>query len=251
MPHFEWRGHRLYYREQGEGDLLLILHGNTASSFCHQGELAHFGARYRAVAMDVLGVGQSDRVPVWDDDWWAQGAAQASALLSHLGHLHCIAVGTSGGGVIALLMAIRFPGSVRSVVADSCVERLTPRMLRQGVIHDRARRTPYQVAFWAQAHGVDWEQVVRADTHLLRRFVESGGDWYEGRLRAIQCPVLLTASLRDTLLPGIGVQVGHMADQIPDCRAYLHHEGDHPLMWSQAQVFRAACDRFLAELDAS
>jgi hypothetical protein len=31
----------------------------------------------------------------------------------------------------------------------------------------------------------------------------------------------------------------------------LHHEGDHPLMWSQAKVFRAACDRFLAELGPS
>ena len=45
MPHFEWKGQRLFYRERGEGELLLVLPGNTASSACHDGELRRFGSR--------------------------------------------------------------------------------------------------------------------------------------------------------------------------------------------------------------
>ena len=42
MPNFIHNSQRLFYREQGEGPLLLILPGNTASSACHPEEVAYF-----------------------------------------------------------------------------------------------------------------------------------------------------------------------------------------------------------------
>ena len=60
MPHFAHHGHRLFYREQGEGTLLMILPGNTASSACYEGELNYFSRRYRAVSLDFAGTGASD-----------------------------------------------------------------------------------------------------------------------------------------------------------------------------------------------
>jgi len=246
MPHFTWNGHRLFYRQRGQGPLLLVLPGNTASSACHEGELKHFSRRYRVASLDFLGTGQSDRVVIWADDWWEDGARQAAALVSHLGYADCIVMGTSGGAVIALLMAIAFPSMVRAVIADSFEERFTPEMLQQNVIADRAQRTPGQVSFWQGAHGSDWEQVVEADTEMLRRCAASGGDWFGGRLPQVRCPVLLTASKGDTLLPDIATQLGQMAGQIPDCRAFLNNEGGHPLMWSCAQDFCAVADYFLS-----
>lgn len=71
----------------------------------------------------------------------------------------------------------------------------------------RLQYTAGQIAFWTMAHGDDWEQVVGADSDLLRRFDASGGDWFAGRLREIRCPVLFTASLHDNLLPDVGAQV--------------------------------------------
>ena len=62
MPHFAHHGHRLFYREQGEGTLLMILPGNTASSACYEGELNYFSRRYRAVSLDFAGTGASDRL---------------------------------------------------------------------------------------------------------------------------------------------------------------------------------------------
>ena len=72
MPYFEHNGHRLFYRASGDGPLLLLLPGNTASSVCHEGELAHFGQRYHAVALDFWGTGQSDRLAQWPVDWWSK-----------------------------------------------------------------------------------------------------------------------------------------------------------------------------------
>jgi pimeloyl-ACP methyl ester carboxylesterase len=254
MPYFAWNGHRLFYRERGKGPLLLVFPGNTASSVNHKGELDHFSRSNRVAALDFLGTGQSDRVAVWALRWWEQNARQAQALVAHLGYTECIAMGTSGGGVVALLMAILYPDKVRAVIADSCGERFTPQMLAQNVIADRARRTPEQAAFWGQAHGTDWEQVVDADTDMIRRFVAPadaggcGGDWFEGRLSQIRCPVLLTASRQDDMLPNICRQLCSIVEQISDCRAYMNNKGAHPLMWSCSRDFRAISDHFLAEI---
>jgi pimeloyl-ACP methyl ester carboxylesterase len=113
------------------------------------------------------------------------------------------------------------------------------------LIQERVQHTPEQIAFWQGAHGDDWEQVVEADTNLMRRFAEHGGDWFGSRLGDVQCPVLLTASMRDTALPRVTHRNCRMAEQIPDCRLYLHNKGGHPLMWSQPETFRAVADQFL------
>jgi len=247
VPYFVHHDRRLFYRQQGSGPLLLILPGNTSSSATHQSELAHFGQRYHAVALDFWGTGRSDRAETWPDDWWAQGARDAATLVKHLGYKECLAVGSSGGGVVALLMAIQFPGYVRAVIADSCVERLPPERLRAEVA-TRARRTPEQAAFWRCAHGDDWQQVVDADSHRLLRLAQRGGDWFGGRLGEVRCPVLFTASLRDDALPDVTQQVCGMASQIRGSRIFFASEGGHPLMWSRPEDLKQAADCFLAAL---
>jgi len=76
MPYFNWNDHQIFYREQGESPLLLILPGNTASSICCQGEIDYFSSHYHTASLDFLGTGKSDRVVIWAQDWWADGASQ-------------------------------------------------------------------------------------------------------------------------------------------------------------------------------
>jgi pimeloyl-ACP methyl ester carboxylesterase len=248
MPHFSYRRHRLFYREQGQGPLLIILHGNTVSSAGHLGELVHFGQRYRAVALDLLGTGRSDRLAVWPDQWWLEGAQAAVALMDHLSEAHAVVMGTSGGGVVALLMAQLVPDRVRAVVADSCVACQPPETL-QAAVADRQRRHPDAVAFWRAMHGEDWEQVIEADNDLLLRLARRGGRFFEHSLTGVRCPVLLTGSLQDSMLHNVGTQMTEMASQIPESQLLLVNGGDHPLMWSRSELFRRMADAFLASLE--
>ena len=109
MPFFHSHHHHLFYREQGSGELLLILSGNTASSALHKAELEYFGRRFHAAALDFLGTGQSERLATWPQDWWQQGARDALTLVDHLGAREAIFMGTSGGAVAALWAAILAP----------------------------------------------------------------------------------------------------------------------------------------------
>lgn len=248
MPHFAHHGHRLFYREQGEGTLLMILPGNTASSACYEGELNYFSRRYRAVSLDFAGTGASDRLETLGDDWWEQSAYDVCGLIQHLGEKQAILLGSSGGAVIALMAAMLQPNHARAVIADSCIERYPAALLRM-VVAERIQRTDKQIAFWKLAHGEDWEQVVDADSARMRRLAAHGDlDWAQGRLRNIKCPTLLTASLSDRSLPDVGSKICRMAEQIPDSRVFLANSGDHPLMWSLREDFLRVCDIFLKGL---
>lgn len=246
MPTFLHDGLRIAWREQGDGPLLLIVPGSTTSSVHHAGELEHFGRRFRAVALDLPGTGNSDRIDVWPDDWWPRGARCAAALVRHLGATSVTVAGTSGGAIVALHMAAFEPGLVRAVIADSCVPRYDPDLLRRAAVL-RNIQTPAMVAFWHAGHGDDWEQVIRADGAFLERIAALGGDPFGNVPERVQCPVLFTASLGDELLGDIGEGTLELVRRVRGSQAHLVDRGGHPMMFTRAEAFRRAADAFLAE----
>lgn len=250
MPHFQSHGRTLFYRESGAGPLLVILPGNTASSVAHAPDLEHFSSHHRVVALDFLGTGGSERLDRWPEDWWLQGARDALTLVSHLGERRCLVLGCSGGAVSALWMAVLAPEVVRAVVADSVVARWSPEKLRAEVA--AREQAPEELrAFWAEAHGADWREVVRRDGELLLDFASRGdGDVFDGRLAEIACPVLIAASLNDSSLPDVVTQVPQMARQIPLGEAHLLNQGDHALIWTARERFLSAAAAFFTTAPA-
>ena len=248
MPYFDWKDKKIFYRTQGEGPLLVILPGNTASSICHQGELEHFSENFQAVSMDYLGTGKSERLEQWTADWWKYAAEQVSVLVDHLNHANCILMGTSGGAIVAFLAALNFPEKVRAIIADSLEYCIPKSLVLESIMKERAMRTDPQKQFWEFAHGADWEDVVEADTSMLLKFAERGGDWAEGRLGEIGCPVLLTGSKLDSSIPHLLRDYSRIAEAIVDCSVYINDSGDHPFMWTAPQDFRPICDHFLKRL---
>ncbi|MDJ0572258.1 MAG: alpha/beta hydrolase [Pleurocapsa sp. MO_192.B19] len=247
MPYFSNDNLSLFYSEQGRGELLLILPGNTASSSCHKGELDYFGQNHHAVSPDFRGTGRSQRISSWSQDWWDKCTEDIASLISHLGKKQCVIIGTSGGANIALLFAIRYPEYVSGVIADSSAEIHSPERLRKEV-SDRSCRTKEQVDFWTYAHGEDWEEVVSADNRLLLDLADRGGNIFKGGLKTVKCPVLFTGSLKDSFIHDIGEQNINMSKQIPNSRVFFVNEGDHPFMWSCPNVFRSVCEQFLKDL---
>jgi pimeloyl-ACP methyl ester carboxylesterase len=246
LPYFTTFNHRLFYRELGSGPLLILLHGNTASSTCLQGELEHFAARgFHAAAFDFQGCGQSDRLHGWTTDWWAQAGRDALALAAYLGEQRPLLVGSSGGAVAALLAALAAPDRVRALIADSCTAGFNPEDLRRQVA-SRQRCLPEQVAFWSFAHGLDWQAVVAEDNALLLQLADAGGRFFRQGLPGIRCPVLFTGSLTDDLIPDLGQAMLEMAQQVPGSQLYLVNAGSHPLMGTRPLEFYAAADAFLA-----
>ena len=56
---FEWRGHRVFYRVEGTGDPLVLFHGFPTASWDWWRVWPTLVARYRVLALDMLGFGYS------------------------------------------------------------------------------------------------------------------------------------------------------------------------------------------------
>jgi haloalkane dehalogenase len=54
-------GSRMHYVDEGEGDPILLLHGNPTSSYLWRNIIPHLTSRGRCIAPDLIGMGRSDK----------------------------------------------------------------------------------------------------------------------------------------------------------------------------------------------
>jgi pimeloyl-ACP methyl ester carboxylesterase len=110
-------GHRIGYRTGGSGPALLLLHGITNSSETWEGVAPWLVDRFRLVAPDLLGHGES-ATPRGDYSLGAH-ASGARDVLTALGIERATVVGHSLGGGIAMQFAYQFPERCERLVLVS------------------------------------------------------------------------------------------------------------------------------------
>ncbi|OGQ18200.1 MAG: alpha/beta hydrolase [Deltaproteobacteria bacterium RIFCSPHIGHO2_02_FULL_40_11] len=54
-------GHQMHYIDEGQGEILVMLHGNPTWSFYYRNLIRHFSKNYRVIAPDHMGMGLSDK----------------------------------------------------------------------------------------------------------------------------------------------------------------------------------------------
>jgi pimeloyl-ACP methyl ester carboxylesterase len=110
-------GVRLHYVERGQGQTVVLLHGNGSmvEDFAGSGLIDRTAAHYRVIVFDRPGFGHSERPRnrIWTPIAQAQLLQRA---LQQLGVEQPIVVGHSWGTLVALAMALEFPSYVRSLV---------------------------------------------------------------------------------------------------------------------------------------
>ena len=105
-----------HYIEQGQGQPLILLHGNgeDGSYFVHQ--ISHFSSKYRIIAIDTRGHGKSPR---GDKPFTITGYVQSDIVyMDEKGMEKAILLGFSDGGNIALTFALKYPDRVEKMVVD-------------------------------------------------------------------------------------------------------------------------------------
>ena len=124
----EVRGLRLHYIEQGQGEPLVLLHGNSGmiEDFTSSGIVARAAKKYRVIVFDRPGFGHSERPrgTIWTHEAQADLIAEA---LSQIGVSRAMILGHSWGASIAVALALRHPGLVSSLVLASGYYYPTPR----------------------------------------------------------------------------------------------------------------------------
>ena len=110
---FESGGTRLFAVEDGDGPVLVMLHGGMADHRATRPVVAPLAARFRVITPHVRGNGRShDAGPLS----FNRLADDVAALLDHLGSDRAIVGGVSGGSGVALRFGLRHPARAVALV---------------------------------------------------------------------------------------------------------------------------------------
>jgi pimeloyl-ACP methyl ester carboxylesterase len=122
-------GMRLHYVERGQGEPLVLLHGNGSmiQDFLSSGLVDALSRRYRVIVFDRPGYGYSARPRGRSMNHRAQADLIYRAL-RFLGVERPVLVGHSWGTLVAMAMALQNPSYVRSLVLMSGYYFPTPRL---------------------------------------------------------------------------------------------------------------------------
>ena len=113
----EIHGHRIAYRTAGNGPVLLLLHGMAGSSATWRSVMPALARRFRVVAPDLLGHGDS-ATPRAEYSVSAHANVMRD-LLVRLGCERATIVGQSFGGGVAMQLAYQFPARCERLVLVS------------------------------------------------------------------------------------------------------------------------------------
>jgi len=113
----EANGLRLHYVSEGEGQLVLFLHGFPEFWYAWKMQLAEFGKDHRAVALDLPGYNLSDKPSDVSEYTVAKIAAAVHALARQISKdANFVLVGHDWGGFIAWALAIAHPEDLEKLV---------------------------------------------------------------------------------------------------------------------------------------
>jgi 3-oxoadipate enol-lactonase len=129
MPEAFVNGITLHYTDDGEGDVVLLIHGLGSSSADWELQLPVLTSRYRVIAVDLRGHGESSK-PAGPYSL-AMFAGDAAALIEALAIGPCHVVGLSLGGMTALELAATRPELVKSGVVVNSGPDFIPRTLKE------------------------------------------------------------------------------------------------------------------------
>ena len=224
-------GVSFYYETYGEGEPLLLIHGNGGSIGTLAAQIAFFKTHRRVIVMDSRDQGRSgdSTGPITYEIM----ADDQAALLEHLKTGPVDVLGWSDGGIEALLLGMRHPGKVKKLVAmaanlsPDAVYPETDQLAKQMVasITPEARKTP------------EGRRALKAALLLVN---EPHIDF--AMLRAITAPTLILSSDHDLIRLDHTVAI---YEALPNAELAVFPNTTHFVPYDDPQTFNSTVERFL------
>lgn len=224
---------RVHYTDQGRGTPLVLLHGNGGHSRYFKHQIAHFSSKYRVIAVDTRGHGQSPRgnAPFT----LTQFAEDLKQLLDNLELKKVILLGFSDGGNIAMLFTLAYPDYVTCLILNGA--NYQPNGLKTAVLIPILLK--YTVASCCSAFYKHVETVKE-----LQRLMLKEPHLSEQELHKIEVPTLVIVGDKDMIKQS---HTEHLAALIPNSHLVMI-PGDHFIALKEPIAFNREVDKFLDEV---
>ena len=257
-------GYRIHYIDEGEGDVVVFLHGSGPGASGHSNFKDNYPAfveaGFRCIVPDLIGYGFSDKPDDVDHplSFFVECIEQT---LDVAGVDKCTVIGNSLGGAIALGMALDNPQRIEKLILMApgglselpeyqampgmqkvfhvfgSGEPVTPDVMKDlfatGLMHNPEHATDELVAERMQIMQIMNGHVMA--TMQVPVLVD--------RLQELQCPVLGFWGMNEKMMPENGIMA--MAKNIQTLRLILVTECGHWVMVEHSSMFNRACLDFL------
>lgn len=111
----EINGAKIYYEEYGQGEPLMLIHGNGGNILTMGNQIDFFRKKYRVIAADSRGQGKSELKT--DSLTYSQIADDLQGLANHLKLDTVSIIGWSDGGIIGLMMGMNNNLKINKIVS--------------------------------------------------------------------------------------------------------------------------------------
>lgn len=234
-------GFRIRYREAGQGEALICLHG--AGGLRLSPAHATLAQHYRVVALEVPGFGASP------ENTRSQSMADLAATMvqavTALGVTNFHLMGHSFGGVLALWMALQDPARLSTLVlvAPAAMRPKGP-LFPSGLTPAERLARLYAHPERQPAASPPDPAVVAKQQALVQRLIGPARDpALESRLPSLQVPVLVVFGTADRMIPST---MGRLYCQLlPNCHLILVYDAGHAVDADRPEAFSAVVRDFL------
>ena len=262
MPKVRVNDIEMYYVEAGTGEPLVLIMGFGGDHMAWGFQLRAFAERYRVIAFDNRGAGQTDApdapytIPMMAED--------TRGLMDALGIGRADVLGVSMGGMIAQELALRHPDRVRSLHLGCTLARPDRYSHARGAAWTEARTglspeaATRLVSLWLFSPATYnerpefVEQLLQGAlanpyrqslTGFLRQRDAIGLHDTLDRLGGIRCPTLVSVAEDDILVPPRLSR--ELAARIPGADLRVVARAGHVYFWERPDAFNELCLDFL------
>lgn len=256
----------IHYRERGEGDPLILIHGLGASTYNFRYTLLELSDDFRAIAVDLPGFGLSERPASYDYSLINQ-AHTLTRLMDRLGIEKAHILGHSMGGIVAAHLAARWPDRINKLIlVASPVQFSPPQLLGLTVLvpfwqtavgllmsNRRMREKIWRIGFYNDS--LLTEEVmdnyftpsrIKGHTRGLIRLATSLRHNSPPDLSEVNCPVLILWGENDHFITS--ARKGYeLQRKLPDARLVLIPEAGHMLLEEKPHETHPIIRDFLLE----
>lgn len=255
MAYFMYKQKKVFYSEYGNGNNpIVLLHGNTASSLMFSSIINYFVQDFKVIVIDFLGCGKSERIEKFDSDLWYDEAMQVIKLLEEKKIKKANIIGTSGGAIVAINVALEKPELVNKVIADSFEGEEALDIITNSIISDRenSKKDKNAKKFYQLMNGTDWEKVVDCDTKAIYEHSKTIKNFHHKDLSKLLVPILLTGSKEDEFASMINDKFyddlfNRLLKKIKKGSVHIFEHGNHPAIMSNEEEFSKLAKKFILE----
>ncbi len=120
-------GHVMSYLDEGQGPVLVLLHGNPSWSYLYRNVVSLLSGQYRVIVPDHIGCGFFEK-PAAFSYRLQDHIDNIEDLLAHLHIEHCVLGMHDWGGAIGMGWATRFPEKIKGFVVFNTAAFRSPRI---------------------------------------------------------------------------------------------------------------------------